>query len=90
MRRLKNSRAYRVEVAPAVWRDVGSVPGDHFKRMQAELENVAQLIGLSGGVRDPDKLHRVRVDEYEGVYEVDPVRQTVRLMSVHRSSAPRR
>lgn len=89
MRRLKQTRAFRVEVAPAVWRDLGAVPGDYFKRMQAELENVAQLVALSGvATRAKAPLHRLRVDDYEGVYEIDPDRGVVRLMSVYR--APRK
>lgn len=88
MRRLKQVRSYRVEVAPAVWRELGAVPGDHFKRMRAELENVAQLVSLSGGAHGPKPpVHRLRVDDHEGVYEIDADRGVVRLLSVYR--APR-
>ena len=89
MRRLRSTKAFRVEVAPAVWRELGLVPGDHFKRMQAELENVAQLVALSGTPRPQQPLRAVRVDDYEGIYEVDPERQLVRLVSVFRSPGKR-
>lgn len=77
-----------MEIAPAVWRDIGQVPGEAFKRMQAELENIAELASVSVDVeqgRTRSVLHRVHVDAFEGIYEVDPDRGVVRLVSVHRS-----
>lgn len=84
MRSLQPSRAYRLEIAPGVWRDLGAVPGEHFKRMQAELENVAELVAYRRTPPDPSRpLHKLRVGAFEGIYEVDPERRVLRLMSVH-------
>lgn len=96
MRRLGNRRAFRVEIAPAVWRDLGQVPSDAFKRMQAELENIAELSSVSAALDRPavehsrGTLHRLQVEAFEGIYEVDPDRAVVRLVSVHRHRHPSR
>lgn len=91
MRRLGIKRSFRVEIAPAVWRDLGQVPSDAFKRMQAELENIAELSSVCVAADRPTgenprgTLHRLQVDAFEGIYEVDPERAVVRLVSVHRN-----
>jgi mRNA-degrading endonuclease RelE of RelBE toxin-antitoxin system len=85
MRRITQKK-FRVEIAPAVWREIGAVPGEAFKRMQAELENIAELAAASPSTahgRTRNVLHRVRVDGYEGIYEVDADREMVRLVSVY-------
>lgn len=87
MRRLTGREPYRVEVAPEAWAQVGVVSGGAFKRIQAELGNVAALLGA-----EPDALAHapresfvVRVDEYVGRYEVDHPRRAVILASLRRS-----
>lgn len=88
MRRLSHTEPYRVEVAPEAWSQVGVVSGSAFKRIQAELANVAALLGadreaLAGRPRES---FAVSVDEYVGRYEVDHERRAVILAGLTRTA----
>jgi hypothetical protein len=86
MRRLnENTESYRIEVTPAAWSQIGSVPQDVFRRIQTRLMVVAELAGIDQ--RLTHSLHspmQVVVAGFVAVYSVDPQARAVTLGQVRR------
>jgi hypothetical protein len=86
MRRLNEStESYRVEVTPAAWSQIGSVPQDVFRRIQARLMVIAELAGvdqrLTHSIHSP---MQVVVEDFVADYSVDPQTRAVTLWQVRR------
>jgi mRNA-degrading endonuclease RelE of RelBE toxin-antitoxin system len=84
--------AYRVDIAPAAWRQLGVVPADVFRQLRQRLDEVAASVAVQSlPQRDSVAVTRsslyVVVANFTALYSVDHTRRTLTLLEVTRRIA---